>query len=237
MQSNPGGGPPAFAPFNLNPNEPISEFLIRRERELTQQIDALRGQITPKEHEREQVRTAMRALGLSNELTGTMLDTAWRDRIIGNSANLGDLVGLANSTRTIKQMVLDALKDHFHEGATPSELRDYIRVAYRREVDRNSISPQLSRLREEGLVLQLDGPAVLPGRWILTPPGVSAADLIAIGHWPPGAEHQPREPSDEELAREIEAEGLLGKVSVEQWRRHRPTARQERWYGKGPKKE
>jgi len=151
MQSNSGGGP-----FNLNPaNEPIGEFLVRRDRELTQQIDALRGQITPKEQEREQVRTAMRALGLSAaEATYT---------IVGQPV---ELLTLPGGTLTIKQMVLAALRDHFHKGATPSELRDYMKTAYGRDVDRNSIGPQLARLRERGAVHQHND-----GRWSITRAG------------------------------------------------------------------
>jgi hypothetical protein len=233
---NSSGGP-GPGPMPPQPStEPVNEFLVRRDRELTQQIDALRGQIAPKEQERETIRTAMRALGLLNELTagiginesmagvGIGIGAAQRDRIIGvspdNGANLGDLVGLVNSTLTIKQMILDALRDHFLAGATPSELRDYIRVAYGREVDRNSISPQLARLRDQGHVLQSNPLSTLAGKWILAPRGVSAADLVAIGHWPPGAEHQqsPEDPSDEEVGREIEARGLLGKITVERMR-------------------
>jgi len=201
MQSNPGGGP-ALRPFNLNPaNEPVSEFLVRRERELTQQIDALRGQIAPKEQEREQIRTAMRALGLlTASPLASVLATALSDGSIpaiapNNSGHTPPSLGeLLNPTLTIKQMILHALIDHFREGATPSELSGYIKVAYGREVDRNSVSPQLARLREEGLVVQPDGPPVLPGRWIIMPI------------------------SDEEVGREIEARGLMGKITTERMR-------------------
>jgi hypothetical protein len=225
-------------------NEPVNEFLVRRERELTQQIDALRGQIAPKEQEREQIRTAMRALGLLTEASSaqppslaSVLASALSDGSIpalppSNSVLMPSLGELLNPTLTIKQMALAALRDHFHKGATPSEIRDYIKIAYGREVDRNSISPQLARLREEGFVLQQfvlepDGPPVLPGKWVLAPRGVSANDLDAIGHWPPGAEHQqqPEEPSDEELAREIEAANLLGQVSLENYRKARRKAK------------
>lgn len=68
---------------------------------------------------------------------------------------------------TIKQMILSALKDHFHDGATPTDLRDYMKNAYERDIDRNSISPQLARLREEGAVRQQPHPD--GEKWHLTP--------------------------------------------------------------------
>jgi hypothetical protein len=202
---NSGGGP-GPGPMPPQPStEPVNEFLPRRERELTQQIDALRGQIVPKEQEREQIRTAMRALGLLTEASSAKPPSlasvlALSDGSIpaippSNSGHtLPSLAELLNPTLTIKQMILHALIDHFREGATPSELSGYIKVAYGREVDRNSISPQLARLREEGLVVQPDGPPVLPGRWIIMPI------------------------SDEEVGLEIKARGLMGKITTERMR-------------------
>jgi DNA-binding transcriptional ArsR family regulator len=75
---------------------------------------------------------------------------------------------------TIKEMVLNALRDHFHAGATPSELREYFRMVYSKDIDRNSISPQLARLREEGLV---ENDNALSGKWKLS---VRASILDAI---------------------------------------------------------
>lgn len=78
---------------------------------------------------------------------------------------------------TIKEMILRALNEHFHLGATPSELSDYMRTAYGREVDRNSISPQLARLREEGLVHNTNA---LNGKWEIVLRGnleASAAEI------------------------------------------------------------
>jgi len=63
-------------------------------------------------------------------------------------------------------MTLGALRDHFQHGATPTELSDYMKSAYGKEVDRNSISPQLSRLKEEGMVEVLSN-----GKWELTRQG------------------------------------------------------------------
>jgi hypothetical protein len=197
-QGGPGhGGGPGPQPAPSVPSaEPVGEFLTRRERELTQQIDSLRGQITPKEQEREQIRKAMRALGLLKESAAlsesTVASTSLTDLVRGlppaadllntsalaappspysvlgipqsNSAHSVLSLGqLLNPPSTIKQMALSALRDHFHQGATPAELRDYIKTAYGRDVERSSISPQLARLRDQGAIQQHND-----GRWSVT---------------------------------------------------------------------
>jgi hypothetical protein len=65
---------------------------------------------------------------------------------------------------TLKQLVLRALKEHFSEGATAQQLLEYFRRAYGRAIERSSLSPQLSRLRDDGHV-------VLSGKlWMLPDP-------------------------------------------------------------------
>jgi hypothetical protein len=51
---------------------------------------------------------------------------------------------------TIKELIIKALNDHFANGATAGELREFIRNAYGRDIDRSSLTPQLSRLKDEG---------------------------------------------------------------------------------------
>ena len=57
---------------------------------------------------------------------------------------------------TIKQLVLKALYGHFPKGATSRQLREFFRDAWDRHVARESLGPQLSRLRQEGAI-KLDG--------------------------------------------------------------------------------
>ena len=164
----------------VNPTQPTSEalreFLVRRGRELSQQISALRGQITPKEQELAEIQKAMEALGLYAQSLGLSTDVGAltalpADKVPAHDfvlAQIGSQAALA--PMTIKQMILNALRDHFRAGAAPAELREYIRTAYGREVDRNSISPQLARLRDEGLVEQAQALGMLnEGKWQLRP--------------------------------------------------------------------
>jgi hypothetical protein len=71
---------------------------------------------------------------------------------------------------TIKQLIIKSLTDHFRDGATAAELIEFIGNAYGRQIERSSFSPQLSRLREEGMVRLL-----LSGKWKRVPK--TAAEL------------------------------------------------------------
>ena len=206
---------PAANALAMN-DEDFSSYLKRRERELIQQTAAIRGMLIPKEKQLEQIRQAMQAIGIQPSYTEqlkpfmdqTQVDL---DQVVASALGNTPLPLLAEAL-TIKEMILRALKDHFHGGATPSELRDYMRTAYGRDVDRNSISPQLARLRDEGIVKNANT-SKEGGKWQLAL-GVSAEDLVAIGHWPPGAKHHP--PSENALL---------------------STPRQKLWYGDGPKED
>lgn len=58
---------------------------------------------------------------------------------------------------TIKQLCLTALTESFPEGTMPAELREHIKRTTGRDIARNSLSPQLARLRLDGLVQCVDG--------------------------------------------------------------------------------
>src|SRR5262249_46839179 len=63
-----------------------------------------------------------------------------------------------SNPRTIKSIVLRALWDGFREtGATQAQLRQFIHDAYGRELDRTSLSPQISRLNALELIKQKGG--------------------------------------------------------------------------------
>lgn len=149
-------------------DEPLADYLKRKERELGQQVSSLRGMLAPKERELEEVRRAMQAIGLFAPSLESLIREPQANGVVPNYA-----AGLAAFTAaqplTIKAMILNALRDYFHEGATPAELRDYMRTVYGKEIDRNSISPQLTRLREQGAVEQSGG--VVNPKWKLTRAG------------------------------------------------------------------
>jgi hypothetical protein len=159
------------------PNESLHAYLKRRERELLHQITAIRGELAPRESELIEVRRAMAAVGLKpgNALTDLLIPPEEGTVRYDYATELASFlpVGAANNATiglseqpTIKQLILRALSDQFREGATPAQLRTYIRDAYGREIDRTSMGPQLSRLRDEGLIEQLIG-MLNEGKWML----------------------------------------------------------------------
>jgi hypothetical protein len=56
---------------------------------------------------------------------------------------------------TMKELVTKALTEHFHDGATAKQLREFFRDAWGRNIERANLSPQLSRLKGDGTI-QLD---------------------------------------------------------------------------------
>jgi hypothetical protein len=169
MTNNPGLS-------SQQPDETLAEFLDRRERELTHRLAALQGEMTPIEAELAQIRrakTAVQTLPTFNALAGTgyagplmnFLSAGNRKK---SSAELAaeTLAGQAGRYlhMTIKELIVRALLDNFREGASPAQLREFIRDAYGREIDRSSLSPQLSRLKAAGVVTQ---PNALADIWAL----------------------------------------------------------------------
>jgi hypothetical protein len=53
---------------------------------------------------------------------------------------------------TMKQLIMKALTGHFMSGATAKQLREFFRDAWARDIDRESLSPQLSRLRNDKII-------------------------------------------------------------------------------------
>src|SRR5579863_3220980 len=146
----------------------LGTYLQIRERELESQISNVRGELAPLEAELAQVRKIRsliadaRAAGLTDLASGAVLPEPIEGTFTTAESALRSLQSIntpksslevAAEQLTIKQMTLRALGDHFGDtGATPTELRDYMLTVFHKEVDRNSISPQLTRLREEGMV-------------------------------------------------------------------------------------
>jgi hypothetical protein len=161
-------------------DETLRLFLGRRERELIHQVAALRAEIQSKQNELAELRAVRATLAPSVPTAAVpaapavpppMPDTSTFD-VVSNLIAATDenrraasvahpmqqtesaLIGGVPQKRTIKSMILSALTSHFDDGATLAELRAFIKDVFGQEVDRTSISPQLSRLRDEGAVEQ-----------------------------------------------------------------------------------
>jgi hypothetical protein len=53
---------------------------------------------------------------------------------------------------TMKQLIVKVLAEHFTQGATAREMLDFFRDAWGRDIERQNLSPQLSRLYRDGIV-------------------------------------------------------------------------------------
>jgi hypothetical protein len=158
------------------PDETLREFIERRERELVQQIRALRSQLATKETELVEVRRTKGTLGVPNVPAVPPPKEAVKPTHSRRVAD-ADCVMLAqkikhasNPSLTIKELIIRAFLDQFREGGKPGEIGKHIHRSYGRRVESGSIRPNLARLRFDGLIRQGVGTI-----WILDP---YVADLM-----------------------------------------------------------
>ena len=94
----------------------------------------------------------------------------------GSFAKSGN--ALSTETLSIKELIRLAFcsnRQFMSEGATSNELRDFIKDAFARDIDRTSLSPQLSRLKEDGIITLAGAPGSLyAGKWRLVIPNNEA---------------------------------------------------------------
>jgi hypothetical protein len=213
------------------------ELIALRKRELDSQRTALRAQLARIDAEIAEIERAEQSLLAAEDQSaplnlgvtfpaGSVPNIPQANSAASVLGSFGRLAEIGRSTlsayenMTIKQLVMQALRDKHPKALDTSDLRTFIHEAYGRSIEPNSLRPQLSRLKAEYWIEQ--SPL---GSWRLTKMATrlrEASMNVADEPAEPSALADPSAPSDEELAREIEAAGLLGQISIEQWRRHRP---------------
>jgi len=136
-------------------------MLEAHERDIVDRLSALRAQITPLEQELHEVRMAKAALqretANSREPQLALANPAHVKAADADARSVATPVVLTTNFErspyahlTIKQLVLKALREHFPEGATANQMLDvFANVWGRGEIARTSLSPQLSRLKED----------------------------------------------------------------------------------------
>ena len=156
----------------------LRQFLAQHEENLTAQIAALRADLNPIEAELAEVRRAKGALGLF--VTGfaptVIVSAAGAAFATSGAAAVGEVVrnapllpirGSGNVTLddvtagrppspydhlTMKELVVKVLTEHFPNGATTRQMLDFFRDAWGRNIERQNLSPQISRLYQEGVI-------------------------------------------------------------------------------------
>lgn len=130
--------------------ESVRDTLNRIERELLAKIEDIKAELSPLEHELLDVQRAVAALDapIKSSPKTTTNTGVEAERAHWNSPY---------RQLTMKELTMKALTERYKNGATASTLLEYFRDAYKRDdIARPSFSPQLSRLKADG-VLTLKG--------------------------------------------------------------------------------
>ncbi|MES2002798.1 MAG: hypothetical protein V4444_10885 [Pseudomonadota bacterium] len=137
----------------------LRTFLEGREKHLETEVAKLRALIAPLERELFEVRVAQRAVGKKSPepqqrhlFSQSNLDLSeaaaevWKQYLENKEARSAS----PYARLTIKELVLKALDEQFPSGATANQLLELFAGAWDRgEIARTSLSPQLSRLKDD----------------------------------------------------------------------------------------
>lgn len=141
----------------------VREMLDEHEKAIVAKLEALRDQITPLEQELLDVRMAKGAL--QREAREPQLALAKPGLLVAADAvsksTTRPVISTTDATRspyfrfTFKELVLKALTEHFPHGATANQMLDlFANVWGRGDIVRTSLSPQLSRLKDENRIFR-----------------------------------------------------------------------------------
>lgn len=125
----------------------VRAMLDRLEKELFDKIRKLREELSPLERELIDVRRAKAAIQ-GDESEKAKVNKAYVIPSQAPKPTQSPYRGL-----TMKQLTVKALTEHFQNGATASELIEFFSKEWGRgDIMRESFSPQLSRLKGDGVV-------------------------------------------------------------------------------------
>ena len=180
-----GFGQRRIVSVDQRPDESVRDFLDRRETALMNQIAALQSQIANRCAELMDVKRAQGALqpgALTTNIEFGRMRAALNE-IMDTVREIGGVPGTKDSpvlqtrnnalldsdplpimtlspmpyrSMTLKALIIQAMIDKFPNGATARELIDFFHDAYGRVVSRSVLSPQLSRLANDGGILKHD---------------------------------------------------------------------------------
>src|SRR4051812_30849466 len=143
----------------------VRESLAKMEKDLVAEIGRRRADLLPLERELADVRRARAALpdyviadGQKRVFMVDMKESAKAtEQVEAFSDYMSRKFRLEQDSPygklTMKELTIQALRDHFPDGATASKLLEFFSAAWgRNDVIRSSLSPQLSRLKRDGWI-------------------------------------------------------------------------------------
>ncbi|MBV8104881.1 MAG: hypothetical protein JO223_09720 [Hyphomicrobiales bacterium] len=147
--------------------ETLAAFLERRERELANKIAALQGSLRAMEAELHQVRSTRAAYSdFPPQTFGVVIGDKRleADQDVQKDAlnTFSKLIGQP----TVKRLIRQVLASRAPNGATAAQIGDFIRDAYGRDVQPDTLRSQLARSKAQGMIEQRDG------EWYLTKAGL-----------------------------------------------------------------
>jgi hypothetical protein len=144
----------------------VREMLEEHEKAIVAKLKALRDQITPLEQELLDVRMAKGALQRDAAIArepqlALARPTMVRVHSVTSDTATTNVIPTTDATRspyfrfTFKELVVKALAEHFPQGATANQMLDlFANVWGRGDIVRTSLSPQLSRLKDENRIFR-----------------------------------------------------------------------------------
>lgn len=146
----------------MSPN--LRDLLANHEAALQERLKKLRDQIIPLERELAEVRRARSAVSLVDH-GPEQVEIPFSVAMVSASENHRSFEPPRSpyARLTIKELVCKALDEQFERGATANELLEFFAHAYGRDdIVRTSLSPQLSRLKQEGKIILIGQKWSLP---------------------------------------------------------------------------
>jgi hypothetical protein len=179
----------------------VRKTLENLEADLIGKIDAARAELTTLERELADVRKAKSALAPVSPRAETIQLSDIEDEVQKGVRTLNRDMSPYGKL-SMKELTIKALRDHFPNGATANDLLRFFYDAWgRTDVMRSSLSPQLSRLKEDKRI-DRDG-----YRWFLLTPEKKEAPK---GETPKGASEAGESRKLSLIESQVRSHDLLG---------------------------
>lgn len=147
----------------------VRDLLADHEADLIGRLKALRDQIIPLERELAEVRRARNAVSMidygpeQTQIPFPAKGESGEPKPAAFQSNDVNSPRSPYARLTIKHLVRKALTEQFERGATANELLDFFADAWgRSDIARTSLSPQLSRLKQDGEIILIGQKWSLP---------------------------------------------------------------------------